>query len=1183
MALLCAGGIGHAEGAGTSFDGLSDGKTISGFRTVALYLDDADRPMGARFIHQKTGFTFDLVQIQSVPQGFMWVNSFPTSDMGEPHTQEHLLLGKGNKGRSVANLEDMSLGGSSAFTQQWRTCYHFNTGAGPEVFYKLLEEQLDALLHPDYTDEEIRLEVANFGVSQNPSDGTLRLEEKGTVYNEMVSSFERPWSRLSRALDIALYGENHPLAYVSGGLPSAIREMKPEHIRTFHREHYFLGNMGMVASLPKEMPLDDVLKRTDRMLTRLGASEQKRKGGIITEKTLPAPKPGPAGSIAMADYPSKNETQPGPLAFAWPAQLSLDQRELAVLQMFVSNVAGDANTNLYKLFIDTRTRKADLGAKGVFGWVSSDQGQPVMLGLSDYPPAGMTEAKIREVRSMVIDELARIASWEDGSRELKEYNDRIRSQITSSRRSLAKFVNSPPGFGFRNTGSGWMTQLDDLNKTPGFRKSLTWKSDLDFIEKEVAGEKNIWRDYLKRWKLTASVPYAVAARPSPALIKQETDERAMRIDNETARLKAGYKASDNQDALRRYSADYDSTTAALDRLAAGAPNVPFVSSPPMTLDDQLDYRVTTVAGNVPMVASTFDNMTSATVGIALRLNSVTDDELVYLSLLPDLLTDVGVTENGKVIPYEQMTEKILQEILGLSAYYSTNARTGRAELVVRGAGNDLNESMRSLQWMENVLHRPLWTEDNLPRIRDMVDQSLSGLRNTMLSREEAWVNDVAAAYRRQDSRLLLATRSFLTQAHNAHRLRWLLKDPGQGDQSGAIGEFLEKMAGAGNASRAELKTLLGAMKGEPAGADKLRAELQPYLAAYNALPDGARAIALEAAKDLDITLQDIPDGSLRQDWAYLCGQIRSDLMVPPKKVLSDLNALRERLLMAGNARMFMIGSRASQNKLSPEIDRLAGSLGTSPVHPVSPSSGNLVDMRLKGRLPGAERPVFVGLVNPNTGSGVFLNSAPATPYTDTSREGLLDYMSAQVFGGSGSHGIFMKTWGAGLAYSNGIGTSPTSARINYYAERSPELPLTLRFVIDEIKKAPVDPALRDYVVAQSFQEFRSPSSYESRGEAMASDLADGVTPEVVRGFRQAILSLRNTPNLMDQLYERREKVYGRVLPGYGTPKKDVRGGVYFVIGPEKQFELYESYLKTAEGADATLYRLYPRDFWMVNS
>jgi hypothetical protein len=44
--------------------------------------------------------------------------------------------------------------------------------------------------------------------------------------------------------------------------------------------------------------------------------------------------------------------------------------------------------------------------------------------------------------------------------------------------------------------------------------------------------------------------------------------------------------------------------------------------------------------------------------------------------------------------------------------------------------------------------------------------------------------------------------------------------------------------------------------------------------------------------------------------------------------------------------------------------------------------------------------------------------------------------------------------------------------------------------------------------------------------------------------------------------------------------RDVAGAVYFVIGPEKQMTAYEAYLKSAEGPDTQLYRLYPRDFWL---
>src|SRR6185436_11619934 len=88
---------------------LSEGGKLRGFTTTALYLDDADKPIGAQFVHDATGFTFDYLRIETAPQGFIWVNSFPTSDKGEPHTQEHLLLGKGDRGRKLGSSEAMAL------------------------------------------------------------------------------------------------------------------------------------------------------------------------------------------------------------------------------------------------------------------------------------------------------------------------------------------------------------------------------------------------------------------------------------------------------------------------------------------------------------------------------------------------------------------------------------------------------------------------------------------------------------------------------------------------------------------------------------------------------------------------------------------------------------------------------------------------------------------------------------------------------------------------------------------------------------------------------------------------------------------------------------------------------------------------------------------------------------------
>ena len=68
---------------------------------------------------------------------------------------------------------------------------------------------------------------------------------------------------------------------------------------------------------------------------------------------------------------------------------------------------------------------------------------------------------------------------------------------------------------------------------------------------------------------------------------------------------------------------------------------------------------------------------------------------------------------------------------------------------------------------------------------------------------------------------------------------------------------------------------------------------------------------------------------------------------------------------------------------------------------------------------------------------------------------------------------------------------------------------------------------------------------------------------------------------MDEVYNLKDAVYEKILPGYGSKIKDVKGGNYFVIGAEKQMAGYETYLQSKDGEDTKLYRIYPRDYWMV--
>ena len=51
---------------------------------------------------------------------------------------------------------------------------------------------------------------------------------------------------------------------------------------------------------------------------------------------------------------------------------------------------------------------------------------------------------------------------------------------------------------------------------------------------------------------------------------------------------------------------------------------------------------------------------------------------------------------------------------------------------------------------------------------------------------------------------------------------------------------------------------------------------------------------------------------------------------------------------------------------------------------------------------------------------------------------------------------------------------------------------------------------------------------------MAANLADGLTPEVVRTFRTQRARAAKRADLATALFGRMEKVYGKVLPGYGA-------------------------------------------------
>ncbi|MBD3335413.1 MAG: hypothetical protein GF355_07835, partial [Candidatus Eisenbacteria bacterium] len=741
---------------------------LAGFQVLNLYADGGGRVMGVRFQHAQSRFLLDLLRIQSVPQGFMWVKTIPWSDRGEPHACEHLLLGKGERGRYVAALEEMTLGSSSAWTSQLRTVYHFNTLAGPEAFYTTLEARLDALVHPNFSDEEVRREVRHIGVVEDPGTGELSLEEKGTVYTEMISSFEGPGYPLWGTIGDMLYGKDHPAANNAGGHPDSMRAMTPEHMWEFHEASYHLANMGMIAAIPAEMELEEFLSRVHGILTRCQEERgrmQKTAGakpkaaseapGIGTVDLPPPFDPAPAGAVRVVPYPSDNPEDRGRVIVAWPADLEYDGFGGFMLDHFLAAMAEGSDSNLYDLFINSRTRVMETGASNVYGYNSEDPGHPVMFGLNGLDPQEIDEETIGSARSVIVNEIRRVAAWPADSKELAAFNQRVASLLDQTGKRLHRMLNSPPMFGFRRgTAGSWEDHLIRLEMTPGERKSLVMEPHFRRARELLAAPENAWTRLIAEWGLLDDPPLAVGVYPERRLLAEAREAKQARLEGVLENFKKRYGTGDPQEAIARYRADFDRVTAGLEAQAAEDEIPRFIDNPPMSLDEQLDYGELALPGGVPLVASTFENMTFSRLGLALRLDVVPEDELVYLPLLPALLTDAGVRKDGQVVPYDRMQEALRREVMSYHATFDLGRETERVELVLSGGASETVELHNLLGWMTASLYAPYLEPENLPRLRDIVDQSLTQLRSRMQGREESWVRDPADAYRFQHNPLI---------------------------------------------------------------------------------------------------------------------------------------------------------------------------------------------------------------------------------------------------------------------------------------------------------------------------------------------------------------------------------------------------------------------------------------------
>lgn len=1137
--------------------GLKKDQKIADFRVANVYSDGDGSIVGAKFFHIPTGSTIFLLQIETVPQVFMWIDEPSDSDKGLAHSLEHLVYGKGIKGRYARLLTDMKLGSNSAFTAFYYNAYHFYSGGSTDDLLEQLHAWMDTLFRPDFSDVEAEREFYNFGETLDPKTGKRTLVEKGTVYNEMNA--QPGISAYYFALRKQVYGKQNPLGFNSGGVPEAMRGVTPADIREFHAKHYSLGpQTGFIFALAPDNDVFEFLRKTGRELQQFTFAGPPRTPSTPGTPRYPIT-PAASTEIGIYPFPGKSQAEPGQILFGWKAQKTESLLDVNLLQQFTRALARGEQSVLHKAIVDSKTRVVDSGATSVEASVSLDESPwfPAMeIYVDGVPGNRIAPALIEQLRAQVKKSIAEISAYPAHSPQLQAFNRLVSSHVKATRRFESVRTRNAPEFGLRYTSSAWKNLLDELEMDPAFNRSLTEEKAMQAMQEKLDSGENIWTGLIQKFGLLET-PYAAASMPSPELLEREEKERQERVAAKIKLLMQHYNTTDDQQALKLFEQDEAAKTKEVETIEAKVPRPKFMGHPPMTQDDGIHYQQSTLL-DVPVITTTFDRPPTIDLGLNFSLRRTPRKYYKYLPLLPRFVREVGLKEGEQALGYSDVLEQLERDIYRFTIDFETDELSHRADFSLRASAANTEEFRTALRWMERLLKSNNLDLANADRLRDIVEQAISADDSFTKQWEEFWITDPAWAFRYQDDVLYLALKSTFTQAHWHSRMKWMLHPP-------VPAEEIDRVIASANQTLSSW--------------DKEKIDRQQMAQKLQALKHtGLEGELVEYWKK---SLPSFADAELVSGLHRLTNEVQEDLKTGPKQTIQDLKDLQRLVIVRSALHLDMNLNQATLNEIKPDLLKFLGSIPVGERGQESGSEqGGPIVAKLRQRYPEFQGvfPYYVGFVNLEGVNGNTIFTARFPGYEDLDHASLLRSLSSRVRAGGGPQSLYMKTWEAGLAYGNGIRPLPARKMLYYYADRSPSISALVQLVnslYDKLGELGND-SLADYVLSQTFAYSRSMLTFTERARSMAADLRDGIKPEQIRRYAEAVLKLRSEPNFLMDLMKAAPDAADLVLlkPGEEQQQKAAQT-IFFMIGPESMLAQTEQQLSIPR-----LLRLWPSDYWI---
>jgi Zn-dependent M16 (insulinase) family peptidase len=1136
---------------------LKQNQEIGAFRVVNLLADSERKIVGAKFLHGPSNAPVYVIQIETAPQTFMWVDTPEDSNRGLPHSLEHLLATKGTKGRYLNLLRIMRFSQFGAATNEDYNMYCLTSGTGMEGFTEQLQAFLDALYNPDFSDIEAEREFYHFGVSSDPKTKKRVLVEQGTVYNE-VQAGQGLYTDFY-ALNKLMLGESNPFGFDSGGVPEEMRDVTPRDIRNFHARDYRLGqHTGFIFVFPAKESVSGFLKQISLDFGKLPVSTP---GLHIPRADQREPKyPFKAASdkrVNVYPFASQSNTDQGEARFGWAPVKAESQEDVHLLQMFFRALAEGERSVLYGSLIDSKTRDLDSEATGIDA--------QVFLGNSPWFPAPSIDLRgisgnhlsvnrIEALRSYILARIGLISAYPDGAPELLAFNQVVKSYATTLQRDRKIWLKSSPLF-TSDYKTDWKEYLSYTEMDPSFIRSLADQSAWQRFQSQIDSGQNIWHRLIRKFHLL-DTPYATASIPSEQLLAATEKNTRKRIEDKTTALKEFFGSTDEDEALIKFEQKEIRKTVEIDRIDSRVPRPKFTDHPPLTPDDGVQYKQFNL-NHVPVVAVFFDGTPTIDFGLSFDLKKIPTRYHKYLPILPRCFDSLGLAEGGRRVSYSDLRTKIQANVSDFSIAYDSNALSGRADLQFRGSTASPRELETALNLIGDMSRSGDISLPNVNRLRDLVNQQVAEDDNYDKGGDPAWYWHVADAFRHQDDPLYLALNSHFMQAHWDNRLKWVLHEHASRQVIEDLGHFAHRvLSSLKGLSATEISGRLSGL--ETSGLEK---ELIQYWQQNSSF---------------------FPDKELLSAFERLTTEVQHDLAAGPEHAIREINELRQIVVDRLGLRIDITMNPELLGNIQPSLAKFVESLGTQNIgkEDLPNRAGENAITRLAvqraGRAEG-DFPLYIGFEDSRSTTGGVVFSAHSHGYTQVDRESLIKALSSTVASGTGPHTFHMKVFESGLAYSSGMVSEPQIELLSYYADKVPDL-ASLVSLIDSLADAiPTieDPALIDYILQKAFPFPRSMSPFAERGKKLAEDIYDGNEPAKVRRFSEAVLMLKHEPDLLPQILRSGLPSIAPVLPEpqFKSVQREERS-IFFFIGPESLLADAEKRLSVPK-----LVRLYPSDFW----